>query len=488
MVVNVSQSLNRVPAQIIDAAGVQHVDLRAIVALALPLIANSGVQLILNLTDMWFIGRISTSALAAVGAVNWLALVVVFILSGVGMAVQTVAAQAYGARRASRASQAVWIGLWGVVLATPLFILVGLAGRWVLQPFGISEDIQHLAYQFWLPRVAGAPFGAAVWGVLGFFNGIGRPRVTLLVTAVMAIANVLLNQWFVFGMGLGVAGSGIASTAAQAMGLMVGLAVFLAPHYRRSYHSHLTWRPRRMPMLAQFRLGLPMGMLIAADLLGLSIFQLMQVKLSAVAGAATQVVLVLTAVSYMPGVGIAMAGTTLIGQSIGAGERAWAYRLGNRIIAMVALYMGIVGIVLALAGPWVLPWFVSAGDAQARAVVSLGAILLWLAAAYQFFDGMNLGSAFCLRGAGDAAVPAVLVLLLSWGLFVPLAHVLSFAPGEGWVNWMPRLGYGSIGGWCALVGYVLLLGVALYLRWRSRAWLARGHALAARSGVSATRL
>jgi MATE family multidrug resistance protein len=68
-------------------------------------------------------------------------------------------------------------------------------------------------------------------------------------------------------------------------------------------------------------------------------------------------------------------------------------------------------------------------------------------------------------------VPAVLVLALSWTLFVPLAHVLSFAPGEGWVNILPQLGYGAIGGWCALVGYVLLLGMALYLRWRSRAWL-----------------
>ncbi len=470
-----NQPSSRVPAQIIDAAGRVHVDLRAVIALALPLIANSGLQLVLNLTDMWFVGRISTNALAAVGAVNWLALVVVFVLGGVGMAVQTVAAQAYGARRSSRASQAAWIGLWSVLLATPLFVLAGLAGRWMLQPFGISDDIQQLAYQFWLPRVAGAPFGVAVTAVLGFFNGISRPRVTLLVTAVMAIANVIFNQWFVFDLGLGVAGSGIASTAAQALGLLVGLGVFLAPYYRRTYHSHLTWRPRQVPMRDQFRLGLPMGMLIAADLFGLSIFQLMQVKLGAVAGAATQVVMVLTAVCYMPGVGIAMAGTTFVGQSIGAGDHAWAYRLGNRIIAMVALYMGCAGVLLALAGPWLLPWFVSAGDAEARAVISLSITLLWLAAAYQFFDGMNLGSAFCLRGAGDAAVPAVLVLVLSWALYVPLAHTLIFAPGEGWVNLLPQLGYGAIGGWSASVGYVLLLGTALYLRWRSRAWLRNAH-------------
>src|SRR2546427_12582258 len=68
-------SLSRVgqlPAQRLDAAGRAHVDQRAVLALALPLMANSGVQIVLNLTDMWFIGHISTKALAAVGAVQWL--------------------------------------------------------------------------------------------------------------------------------------------------------------------------------------------------------------------------------------------------------------------------------------------------------------------------------------------------------------------------------------------------------------------------------
>src|SRR5580704_16735644 len=88
----------RLPAQRIDAAGRAHVDQRAVLALALPLMANSAVQIVLNLTDMWFVGRISTRALAAVGAVQWLVLVVVYVLGGIGTAVQTVVAQAQGAR------------------------------------------------------------------------------------------------------------------------------------------------------------------------------------------------------------------------------------------------------------------------------------------------------------------------------------------------------------------------------------------------------
>src|SRR6186713_466134 len=93
----------RLPAQRIDAKGRSHVDLRAVLALALPMVANSAVQMVLNLTDIWFIGHLSTTSLAAVGAVHWLVLVTVLLFSGVGMATQTVVAQAFGARRFTRA-------------------------------------------------------------------------------------------------------------------------------------------------------------------------------------------------------------------------------------------------------------------------------------------------------------------------------------------------------------------------------------------------
>src|SRR4029077_21262963 len=102
----------RLPAQRIDPAGHAHVDQRAVLALALPLMLNSAVQIVLNLTDMWFMGRISTKALAAVGAVQWLVVVVVLVLGGAGTAVQTLVAQNFGARRYARAGQAVWTALW----------------------------------------------------------------------------------------------------------------------------------------------------------------------------------------------------------------------------------------------------------------------------------------------------------------------------------------------------------------------------------------
>jgi MATE family multidrug resistance protein len=459
-----------VPAQRIDSQGRAHVDIRAVLALALPLMANSAVQIILNLTDMWFVGHISTDALAAVGAVQWTILAVVFVLGGAGMAVQTLAAHAHGARRYRRAAQAAWTALWLTVCVIPIFVALGAAGKEILAPFGFSPRVADLAQDFWFPRVGGAAFGVAAWAMIGFFNGIGRPRVSFWVTAAMAIANAVFNELFIFRLGWGVAGSAWASNVAQAAGFAIAFILFLRVPFRQSHKSHLGWRPRKRLLREQIRLGIPMGMMPAADVLGFSVFQMMQVRYGTVPGAATQMVSVLTSIAYMPGVGIATAATTLVGQSIGAGDREWAMRLGTRVILLAALVMGGIGLALAAAGPWLLPLFAGAHDRNAAAATALGIQLLWLAAAYQFFDGLNLGSSMCLRGAGDVRVPVALVFPVCWLIFLPLAHILTFAPGQGWFHFLPQLGYGAAGGWTAVVIYVVLLGATLFLRWRSRAW------------------
>jgi len=458
------------PAQRIDAHGGVHVDFAAVLALALPLVANSAVQIVLNLTDVWFIGHISMQALAAVAAVQWLVLVVVMLLGGIAMAVQPLVAQAFGAHRYRRAAQATWTALWGILCAVPLFLTVGLTARGILAPFGFDEHIVDLASRFWLPRVGGAPCGMALWAVLSFFNGISRARVTALVSATTALANVPLNAIFIFTLGWGIAGSGLATTVAQALGLTVALVIFLRPEYRRRFKTDLTWRPHARRIWAQLKLGFPTGLLPAADLIGVTLFQMMQVRLSTIDGATTQIVMMLTSIAYMPGFGIALAGTTLVGQSIGAGDRAWALRVGTRVIMLAALYMGGAGVLIAFAGPWLMPLFLTTQDAQAAPILALGIRILWLAAVYQFFDGLNLGASLCLRGAGDVALPAALVLALCWLVFLPVAHALTFAPGQGWFDFLPQFGWGAVGGWSAMVLYVLLLGTLMFGRWRSKAW------------------
>ncbi|MGB6309868.1 MAG: MATE family efflux transporter [Steroidobacteraceae bacterium] len=458
------------PGQALNSGGQPRLDYRAVASLAFPFMLNSAVQAVLNATDTWFIGRLSPAATSAIGAVYWPILVCMLLFGGVGLSVQTSVAQAFGGRRYARASRATWTALWASLFTIPVFVLLSLTGGWIFAPFHIPEDTLRLALEYWYPRMLGGSLGIALWSLLGFFNGVGRPTITLWVTVSVAAANACLNQLFMFNFGMGIAGSGWATDVAQLLGVGATLALFLGKATRQRYRSHLTTRLHARALLNQLKLGFPMGLLIAADILGFALFQLMQVRLGIVDGASTQIVMMLTSFCYMPAVGIAMAGTTLVGQAIGSHHRDWAFKVGNGIILLAVIYMAAIGVLLAAAGPWVLPLFTNRADPDAAGVVARGCVLLWIAAGYQLFDGFNISSSACLRGAGDVRLPAIMVIALSWLVFVPLAHSLSFAPGSGWVHWLPQFGMGAIGGWLAALIYVCCLGSMLFLRWRSGAW------------------
>jgi MATE family multidrug resistance protein len=453
-----------------DAAGRARIDHGAILRLAAPLMVTNAIQAILNLTDTWFIGRLSTDAVAAMGSIYWLMTCLVLVISGVGLAVQTFVSQAEGSRRRSRASRAAWSALWATLLSAPLFLLAALAGPALLSPFGLSREVERLALEYWEPRMWGAVLGSLGWVLMGFFNGVGATRMTLLVAGCITLANVPANEYLMFDRGLGMAGAAWGTNVAQALGLLLAFAILLSPRFAASHRTRLMWRPDFALVLRMLRVGLPVGVMYGADVFGVALFQLMVARVGSAEAAATQIVMMLTSVAYLPTLGLATAGTTLVGQAIGAGDRDWAARLGTRVVLMCSALMACIALGFLLGGPWILPRFLESGDEAAAATLAIGLVVLWPAAAYQAFDGLYFGSSFCLRAAGDTRVPALAALLASWGLFVPTAHMLIFAPGQGWVAGLPQAGLGALGGWIALMVYATLLGTTMFLRWRSGRW------------------
>ncbi len=471
------------PVALRDGAGRLRIDLRALLAIAAPLMVTNAIQALLNLTDLWFIGRLSTDAIAAMSAIYWLMTCAIFVLGGVGLATQSFVSQADGAGRRSRASQCLWNAFWASLIVLPLFLGAAAVGGPLLGVFRLDPLIHELAVDYWEPRLAGAVLGAMSWGIVSFFNGIGAPRLTLVVAVVTTLANIPANQFFMFELGWGMAGAAWGTNFAQLLGLLVGLVLLLFGDISRRYRTRLTWRPRMVMIRRQLAVGMPVGVMYGADVLGVALMQLMVAQVGKVGAAATQVVIMLTSLAYMPALGLASAGTTVVGQAIGAGDRQWAMRLGTFIARCCSGLMLAVALLLLVTGPWMLPLFVGARDAAAIEVVSLALLLLLPAACYQMFDGLYFGSGFALRAAGDTAVPAALAIVLSWLLLVPLAHTLVFDSRQAWVGGLPQLGMGALGGWLALMTYAVLLGSSMYYRWRSARWQ-QINIWAARGGAS----
>jgi MATE family multidrug resistance protein len=458
------------PASRIDASGRPVVDMTAVFQLAWPMFLNSALQAVLNLTDTWFVANISAEATAAVGAIFFLIMVCLFVVGGVGLGVQTLVAQSFGAENFPRATRITWSAFWLALLSLPLCGVLACQGAALIHPFGLASGIERDAISFWGPRLWGGPLSIALWVLTGFFNGIGQSTVTLRLMAATAVGNVFFNALCIQGLGMGVAGAGWGTSLAQGLGVLIGLFYFLSDRFQDRFETRRLWRGAWADARAALGLGIPTGLFPAVDVIGFALFQLMMSKLGVMDGAATQLTMMLTSLGYLPAIGIGMAGTTLVGQSIGAGDPRWAKKLGNRTILIAMIYMGGLGVFFALFGDHMLRVFLDIHDPHGEETIALARHLLWIAACYQLFDAVNLVCAFCLRGAADVRAPTLWLLLSNTLIFLPLTHALSFAPHQGYVDFLPALGWGAVGGWIAALFYIFFLAVLLFARWHSGVW------------------
>jgi multidrug resistance protein, MATE family len=461
---------SRLPALRFAPDGARRVDYRAVLALAWPLFLQFGLQAFLNVTDTWFVGRLGADAIAGMNAVNFSSFTLLLLIAGPAIAVQTIVAQRHGAGRFHEAARAAWHGVYASALAAPLAVGVALSGPAIFAFFALPPQVVTAASDYWLPRMCGGGVVAMTFALGNFFNGIGRTRTSLIGTALAFSVNVVLNWLLILHLGLGMFGAGLASALASGAAVAFYLCVFFARRVREQYGTLRVWRPSARALWAVLALGMPIGVHSMLDVGAFAAFQLMVGKLGAVPGAATQIAMTLTSLGFLPVAGLNFAAATLVGQSIGAGDKDWAAKLGTACVKLALVWMAGWAVLFLTAGEWLTGLFVTGADPDAAAVIALGGTLLFIAAWYQLFDALNLGSLGCLRGAGDVLVPTAALVVLAWLVFVPLSHALIFAPGEGWVHFLPQHGLGAKGGWIAALVHISLLGSFLLWRWRSGRW------------------
>jgi multidrug resistance protein, MATE family len=445
-------------------------DYRPILILALPLMLNNIIEAVLTVTDTWFVGHISAEATAALSAATWPSLLLIILMGGVGIAVQTLAARAFGAEEFTKAARHVWNGIGVSILLIPIFYGLASLATLIFSPFGLPSSVLELIQAWWKPRL-GAGSLAVIFGCLtGFFNAINQTKITLLLTVLLGIVNIPFNYLFIYYLKWGIAGSAWGSNLALLFVCLIGLFIFTSKKYATSFQSRHIAIPSGYELKQLIQEGLGLGMVFSVDLFGWSLFQLMQARLGVIQGAATQIAMTLASFGYLPILGIASAGTTLVGQAFGAKASEQAYRVGNQVIRLSLSYMGLISLVFIVLSKPLSHLFITPDTPHATEIAHLVRELLWFVAAYQLFDGLNLSAGFCLRGAGDLFASARLYTAASFLVLVPLCHTLTFNPQQAWIKGLPQAGWGVKGGWTSVIFYNGILSLFQYLRWRSRVW------------------
>jgi len=202
------------------------------------------------------------------------------------------------------------------------------------------------------------------------------------------------------------------------------------------------------------RTSIPVGGQWVLDMISFALFSTIIARMGDVQMAASQAMLQLLSVSFMQAVAISLAAGTLVGRYIGArdldaSERS--YRSGQRLALVLAALVA----ALFIAAPEAL---LSIFTRDSR-VLELARPLLLLGAFFQVVDAVGIVAGGSLRGAGDTRWPFAVQATLAWVLRLPVVYVAAI--------WLQG---GVFGAWIGELVYVMVLSLALVLRFRAGHW------------------
>jgi MATE family multidrug resistance protein len=439
--------------RMISKASQPHSELRATVALAVPVVFVQVGFMAMGTVDTLMVGRLSAIALAAVALGNLYFFNVSIFGAGTLMALDPLVAQALGAGDSDAVARAVQRGL---VLALALSVMTALLlapATWVLQAAHQQPEIVPDAARYVRISIIGAlPFLAFV--VLRQSLQAMHRMAPIVWTVIAAnISNASLNWVFVYGHlgspALGVAGSAIATAISRWLMMILLLLLGwkeLAPSLRPLRADSF----RLKPIARMLRIGAPIGAQQALEAGAFGAIGLLMGVLGTIEMAAHQIAITLASLTFMVPLGVASAASVRVGHAIGAGDDARA-RSAVRAAFLCGVGFMIIPSVAFLTVPHL---FAEAFSGDMR-VVGFAATLIPIAGVFQIFDGAQAVGAGVLRGAGDTTAPLYVMVSAYWIVGVPVSAYLGF-----------HTRYGAAGLWWGFVVSLAAVAIVLLLRIR----------------------
>lgn len=433
---------------------------RRIAPLAWPVLVGQVSVLAFGTIDTLFVARFAAHDLAAL-AVGAAAYITVFIgFMGVLMALSPIVGQLQGAGRHAEAGaqlhQALWVGLGLALLGSTLLAFPA--------PFlalaQTAPEVEPRVRGYLLALAFSLPASLLFTLFRAFNTAVSRPKVVMAIQLGGLAAKVPLSAALVFGVpalgvpALGVVGCGIATAIAMWAQVLLAWRVLRRDRF---YDRYAIWgrgldRPARAPLVAQLKLGVPLGLSILVEVTGFAFMALFIARLGTTAVAGHQLAVNLVSLMFMVPLAIGNAASTLVAQAVGAGRHADAARLGWHALAGgtgLALVLGLV--VFVLREP-VLGLYTADPAVRGAAL----ALVAWLAV-FHAADAAQTIAAFVLRAYKITVVSVLIYVAALWGVGLTGGYWLAFDVSGS----TPAALRGAPGYWFASTAGLVVAAVAL---------------------------
>lgn len=389
-------------------------------ALALPVVLSSLLQRSVGIVDIFLVGGLGASSIAAVGIAQIMVFVVMSVSWGINVGVTVQVAQLWGAERKGDAAKAAYQAILLAVCAAAFITVLGLSfGDRIALLLGANAEVHGILLDYTKVIFSFIIFTISINVLTGIMHGTADTKTPLYAIMIVNVLHVVVAYPLIYGLygfpKLGVKGAAIAIAISESMG-----AIFLLI---RSLHKRYIIPSRDLDFkytAMTFKIGYP----IFIDRLLQNAGSLMFAKVILLYGtavyAAHQVGLAIEAFSFMPGYGIAVAAATMVGQNLGAGKpdhaRISAYE-ANRLAVMLMAAMGLVF--------FFFPYGLLRAFTNDPEVINYGILYMKIVAFAQVPLAITMVVAGSLRGAGDTGFIMFATIAGMWFVRLPIAAFLA---------------------------------------------------------------
>jgi MATE family multidrug resistance protein len=398
---------------------------RAILRLALPVMLSNVSTPLIGVVDTAIVGRIPDPAY--IGAVAVASLVFTFLFWAFGflrMGTAGLTAQALGAGSEVEIVASLGRALLVAAVAGAFLIIL----QWPLREmaFGLlqgSDRVESLARQFFDIRIWSAPTALANYALLGWFIGLGRTDIALVLQLILNLSNIVLDAIFVLGFGWGVRGVASGTLLAELIAAICGILIAL--RYVRLRYPRVD--VREIFHVEQVKRTFSVNADIMVRSLALIVafiwFMAQGAQRGDVTLAANAVLMQFIGVSAYFLDGIAFSAETLVGRAIGAGHREALSVSIRRTTLWAVVLAASLSILIALSGAW----GIDALTTDVRARQEANTFLLWAAAgpilgvwAFQL-DGIFIGATRTAE-MRNAMLVSLVIFFAAWKLTLPFGN------------------------------------------------------------------
>jgi MATE family multidrug resistance protein len=442
---------------------VERPSLSGLFRIALPMIVSHASETMMMFVDRLFLSWLSPTHIAAAMAGGLSAFVFSSLFAGTVGYTNAIVAQYFGARRHERCVSAVSQGLILSVVLTPLlFALIPLVQRTFVWA-GHSANQIELEFSYFRVLMFGSWMILLRQVFVGYFLGIGRTRIVMIANLVGMAVNIPLNYLLIFGLAgfpaLGIVGAAY-GTIGGSLTILAILAVVYARHpIVRANRNAARLRFDRDVFTRLVRFGAPAGVELFLNVFAFNTFVQLFHSMGEEVAAAVTITFNYDMVAFIPMLGLGIAVTAMVGQQVGAGRPEDAKRATYLALRVGYSYAAIMMAIFLFGAPSLVRLFIAGADGDGGTLQALAQMMIRMAAIYTLADITQLIFAGALRGAGDTRAVMILSVVVHWLMAIAavlLIRVFRLAPLEVW-------GF--------FIGFVLLLGIVMFVRFRSNRWI-----------------